>query len=58
MFKDDPRYTKFDEDGVPSHEKDKDSSDKELPQKLKDKLKKEWTAQKQHFDKYHETLKK
>lgn len=46
MFRDDPQYTKFDEDGVPTHGKDQEPLAKNAVKKLK----KEWAKQKRFFE--------
>ena len=45
MFRGEAKYTQFDENGIPTHEKGKEA-DKPINDKLKNKLTKEWNAQK------------
>ena len=53
MFLKNEKYTKFDESGIPTHEKAKEG-DKPINEKLKNKLTKEWNAQKEMYEKYIE----
>lgn len=46
MFKQNPEYSKFDEDGIPTH----DAKGEEVPKTRSKKLKKEWDAQKRLHD--------
>lgn len=53
MFRGEKKYTQFDENGIPTHEKDKEK-DKPINDKLKNKLHKEWNAQMEQYKKYLE----
>ena len=55
MFKSDPKYVKFDQNGVPTHQKsDKPEGEAELPKKVREKLVKDWNKQKVQYEKYLE----
>lgn len=50
VFKSD-EYSKFDEQGLPTH----NNKDKELSEAIRNKLKKEWTKQQQVYEKWLST---
>ena len=51
MFKSEKKFTKFDENGVPTHQKDK-NGEKPLKEDYRKKLQKQWNDQKTMYDKY------
>lgn len=55
LWKSDPKYVKFDENGVPTHQKsDKSEEGVELPKKVREKFLKDWGKQKVEYEKYLE----
>ena len=57
MFLKNEKYTQFDESGIPTHEKFKEA-DRPVNDKLRNKLEKQWKAQKQQYELYQQKYKK